>query len=60
MCVHANLFGATEYPDNPAKDTSSVTPITAQVDVVTSRAVLVNTDVQNSSLPAEYGLLQNL
>ncbi|MBZ2185083.1 MAG: hypothetical protein K7J46_10250 [Bryobacter sp.] len=56
-CVRANLFGTKEYAANAVQGTNSLTPITAQADAVTSRAVLVTGGVINS---AEYGLIQNL
>jgi hypothetical protein len=57
VCVRANLFGATEYPANAVLGTSAITPIAAQSDIVTSRAVLVTTGTIQQ---AEYGLIQGL
>jgi len=57
VCVRANLFGATEYPAGAVVGTSALTPITAQADVVTSRAVLVTTGTIQQ---AEYGLIVGL
>jgi hypothetical protein len=57
VCVRANLFGATEYPANAVVGTSALTPIAAQANVVTSRAVLVTVGVIQQP---EYGLIQNL
>ena len=56
VCVRANLFGTTEHPANAVVGTPALTPITAQADVVTSRAVLVTMGVIQQ---AEYGVLQN-
>jgi len=56
VCVRANLFGTTEHPANAVVGASAVTPITAQADVVTSRAVLVTMGVIQQ---AEYGVIQN-
>jgi hypothetical protein len=57
VCVRANLFGAPEYPANPVVGTSSVTPLTAQADVVTSRALLVTVGTVGA---AEYGVIRGL
>ena len=57
ICVRANLFGAPEYPANPVVGTSSLPPLTGQVDVVTSRALLVTVGTIGV---AEYGLLSGL
>jgi hypothetical protein len=57
VCVRANLFGATEYAANPQAGDSSLTPITGQADVVTSRAVLVTPGTIGT---AEYGVLRGL
>jgi hypothetical protein len=57
ICVRANLFGTLEYPANSVNGTSALRPITAQADVVTSRALLVTVGVINA---LEYGLIRNL
>ena len=55
VCVRANLFGTTEYAANPQVGDSSLTPITGQADVITSRAVLVTPGTIGTP---EYGVLR--
>lgn len=53
ICVRGNLFGTTEHTST-ALGANSITPLTAQANVVTSRALLVET---GSVTGPEYGLL---